>query len=361
MNIQQVDLLSVLGWTGMRRWASTNGGEWHGACPIHGGTDTLVVNPTPIDSDRGLWHCRRSDEGGDAIALCQHLHGDTYLEAIKRLDVTPQQGERVPPAPHAIEYDTQPCDAWRKRAAAFRDYAESCLWSDQGKRARDYLVHRGLDLDFCFVAGVGYNPEPLFAKRTAWGLDERLHDDGTPIKLWLPAGIVFPWHYQGEIWKINIRQLQTTQKMKYVNVSGSANLPYGIDWIVPRKPLVIVEGVIDALLVQQHCEGTDQHNLCIASAIAVGTTGGRRYPWITEIGKAVPLLNALDNDASGNEYSAFWQRYPQALRWLTEGKDVGEMAQAGANIRQWVYDGLEAYQATHTVDQATGVLSPAGF
>lgn len=348
MNLASVNLIDLLGWQNVRMFANTNGGEWHHSCPVHGGKDTLVVNPTPDDNDHGLWFCRKSHEGGDAIALCQHLYNDDFIQACERLrikrDETPKNKSAQDTTPN-IRNEPAPPALWQSCATAFWEYAQDQLWnSDVGKAGRTYLTIRGLDLDDALLAGVGYNPQPLFRDRSKWGLDEKFKEDGTtPVKLWLPAGLVFPWTYRGDLWRLSVRQLASDAKAKYVNISGSANLPFGMDWLVPHKPVLLVEGVFDALLAQQYANGSGDGTLCLASCLAIGTTGGQRLQWISEIARSAPVLVALDNDDAGEQYSAFWRRIPHSLRWAPIRKDVGEMAEAGDDIRSWVYEGLEAY------------------
>ena len=72
-----VDILELLagqpGERGLKRVASTNGGEWAGPCPLCGGEDRLRVWP---NADRpGAW-CRRCEASGDALSWQVRIGGD---------------------------------------------------------------------------------------------------------------------------------------------------------------------------------------------------------------------------------------------------------------------------------------------
>ena len=51
-----------------------------GPCPACGGTDRFSVTPA-----KRAWHCRRCANGGDVIALVQHLDGGNFLDAVQTL------------------------------------------------------------------------------------------------------------------------------------------------------------------------------------------------------------------------------------------------------------------------------------
>src|SRR5687768_8063014 len=132
---RSVDLLSLVGGsTKLRRVASTQGGEYAGACPFCGGADRFRVQPA-----RGLWWCRQCcDRWQDAIAYVQRRDGVDFREACARLgggDVSAvADTPRVVPL-EAPPDDPEPSGAWRAAALELIDQAEQTLWSDAGSRA----------------------------------------------------------------------------------------------------------------------------------------------------------------------------------------------------------------------------------
>lgn len=63
--------------------------EHNGPCPNPGcgGTDRFAVNLR-----KNIWICRASGVGGDAIALCRHLDGTSFLAAVETLTGRPPPG-----------------------------------------------------------------------------------------------------------------------------------------------------------------------------------------------------------------------------------------------------------------------------
>jgi DNA-binding PadR family transcriptional regulator len=78
---QHIDLLRIIGGD-LKRVASTNGGEYAGACPFCGGTDRFRVWP---HQDVPGWWCRGCEEKGDAIAFVQKRDGIGFLDACEQL------------------------------------------------------------------------------------------------------------------------------------------------------------------------------------------------------------------------------------------------------------------------------------
>lgn len=88
--VAQARAVSVLDELGRRGIALKRAGtEMVGPCPVCGGRDRFGVHLR-----KGLWHCRGSGLGGDAIALVQYLDGADFLAACETLTGTaPPRGE----------------------------------------------------------------------------------------------------------------------------------------------------------------------------------------------------------------------------------------------------------------------------
>jgi hypothetical protein len=227
-----------------------------------------------------------------------------------------------------------PSEAWQTPARAFVEWAQDTLWEAAHEVQLDYLQSRGLNALTVVNRQLGYNPRPIERSRAAWGLTP--HEDYGD-RLWLPRGIVLPWFVGPVLWKIQIRRDDTDDPQKrYYTVPGSANGLYGAAWLKPNRPAMLVEGVIDALAVQQ--EAGD-----VVAPLACGTTGARRAYWFSRLALASPVLLSFDNEGPGEAAAVYWQRIlgGSARRWLPTIKDPAAMLERGLNVRAWVQAGLE--------------------
>jgi len=146
------------------------------------------------------------------------------------------------------------------------------LFRPEGARALTYLRARGLTDDTLNRYNIGYNPQHIAEPHCEWGLpppsdpSQRIH---------VPRGITIPWFAGGALWRINVRRPVTTAQIaagqpKYLGPSGFGNALYNADSLDVHKPIVLVEGEIDALTVAQACRAT-------VAVVATGSTaGGRR-------------------------------------------------------------------------------------
>jgi hypothetical protein len=196
-----------------------------------------------------------------------------------------------------------------------------------------WLEQRGLTRSTIFAADIGYNDRDWYLTPASLGLD-REQD------VWLPKGLVFPWYVDDALWRVVIRR-PVDGSHKYHTVAGASelghnNCPYNINAIVPGKPVILVEGVLDAIAIQQVAGD-------IIAPVAVGTTGARRLHWLVRIAWASRVLVALDNDQAGASGAAWWldALREQASEWRPWWDDPAQMLQDGADVRQWIRDGLD--------------------
>jgi phage/plasmid primase-like uncharacterized protein len=87
------------------------GGRAVGPCPACGGKDRFSV-----DKRKNVFYCRRSDKGGDAIALVQYLQGADFLGAVEIIT-----GEAPPDGAATVTQD--PALLLARRAERDRDDA----------------------------------------------------------------------------------------------------------------------------------------------------------------------------------------------------------------------------------------------
>lgn len=386
---------------GMRYKARTGGGEWCGPCPTCGGFDRLVVNGTGGQDDRGLFWCRQCGASGDAVALVALLDGVTPGQAMQTLGVGMKPSGR-PGRYTAPRLQTEPIapaepppPAWRARALEVHAAAESALWSEAGATALAYLRKRGLSDDTIRAARLGYVHKGRMELRSLWGLA----NEGA-FSLPLHRGILIPYLVDGEIWRLEVRRPVTAQDWvcapgkflapgndatgavwralkrlpyasaakvareanwalaaveealawlagekliehpaRYVTVAGSSNAVWGTDAVVAGRPGVLVEGVLNALSVQQAAGD-------LVNCFAIGaTTHGRRVRWVVALGQCAGCLIATDADASASKGDAaadWWvgALAPQAVRWRPTRNDCNAMLTAGDDLRAWVLAGL---------------------
>jgi DNA primase len=320
------DLLTLIGADiALKKTAGTNGGEYHGPCPLCGGRDRLAVWP---NAPRPGWWCRSCGAGTDAIDYLRKVKGLSFRDACETIGRPLDQTEYVPVPPPPPDPCEPPCPLWQAEAQKLTAHTEATLWKPIGAKALDWLRARGFTDATIRVAGLGYLPSDEHNDRALWGIE------GDARPLWLPRGIVIPWRIAGVLWKVTIRR-PISGDDKYVTVSSSANALYNADALTVDRPAMLVEGVFDALAVQQAAGD-------LIAAVACGTTGARRVRWLTQLGRIREALVSLDADEAGDSHSAYWLEAlaPHAKRWRPAFDDAGAMLAAGADVRGWVLAGL---------------------
>lgn len=301
--------------------------EMAGPCPKCSGTDRFYVQEK-------FFACRGCHETrGDVIEFMQWAEGLDFKEACDRLggaDLPESDAPRRAPTPAGPEPLGPPCPKWQTRGRAFVAECQETLWSDAGSRALAWLEGRGLDGGHIAAAGLGYNDSDRYDPFDAWGLEPDPDKKG----LWLPRGVTIPWEINGDLWRVNIRR--PVGKPKYFSLAGFSNGLYLADLVGSAKPVVLVEGEIDALTICQYAGD-------VTTAAATGSTGGSRLArWIARLALAPVVLVAYDNEPNkGDKAAVYWiDALPNAKRWRPYWSDANQMAQDGADLRAWVLAGL---------------------
>jgi DNA primase len=333
----------------LRRTSSKHGGEYSGPCPLcRRGTDRFKVWPVLqrwacLGFKAGRAGCDRS---GDAIDYLRQRNGLSYADAQAQLGHTLAVCSVRSKAPQMLSISAPaqlrpPSAVWQARAAAWIEDCEANLAGPQGEGARTWLKRRGLTEVTIRRARLGYNPYDHHNERIDWGLPSS--DQECSRSVWLPRGIVIPWFVGGDIWRINVRRPLSPQQTardqpKYVGPAGFAPALFGADGLTPDKPVVLVEGEIDALTVTQVAGD-------LVAAVATGSTGGaRRARWVAQLALAPLVLVAFDADdnGAGHQAATWWLRLLVNGRRLhpVAGKDVNAMHTMGLDVRTWVQAGL---------------------
>jgi phage/plasmid primase-like uncharacterized protein len=319
----------------LRRAAGTNGGEYHGPCLFCGGHDRLRAWPEPANGDAPNWTCRQCGKGGDVINYVRYRDGVGYQEALRILGVSQPEPRDIANTVPAPQPTAPPCDAWQARMRRFVGWAQEQLWTDtgtyQGGSPLDYLRRRGLTDATIRSANIGYNPTKFYRRCRDFGLD----DDAQFV---LPIGIILPNEIDGALWGVAVRQSDGQKR----EIRGSVKALYGADTIQGNKPVMILEGAVDALAVQQQAG-----DVCAAVASG-GTKAAQKTHWLLQISRASHILVALDADGPGQEAASFWiSAFPEQARlWRPLWGDPAQMLQDGADLRSWVVAGVEGHALT---------------
>jgi DNA primase len=323
---------------GLKRTATTHGGEWAGPCPFCGGRDRFRAWPN--QGATGRYWCRACHKHGDGIQLLRERDGLSYRDACATLEVNPspsnfgtkngtRNGNAWEPRPA-----TTPGKAWTNRAGAFLGVCQRNLAGPSGAAGRSFLIGRGLKPETIEAGGLGWNPADIWESRESWGLPPEAKEDGRPRWVWLPAGLVIPCFAGGRLVRLRVRRPEPGDGPRYVIIPGSGMAPLtlgtGTVW-------VIVESELDAILLWQ--EAGD-----VCGVLSMGNAQTRPDAETHQTLRAAGLiLVALDTDQAGaREAWQWWTRqYKNVKRWpVPIGKDPSEAKQAGLDLRAWVMAGL---------------------
>ena len=337
---QSFDLATYLG-------LGANGGKV--LCPAHADTNPSMS----VYNAHGRWHyrCWACGVHGDSVAYLAHTHNLSRYEAARRIlskgarfpKVTGNQVANRPPA------YTNP--AWQFTVVEIIDHAHSELTSDRGREARAYLHSRGL------------NDATIVAHRLGWNCRTVVFDEveDFPQGLIIPRGIVVPWLLPGKHYSdrydpntdspvyagFNVRLLgypnlsdpSATRNgdpaPKYISAQGSTRIyPYPYSTLgLPGRPLLVLEGEVDALLATQ-CLGDRFNVVTWCSA-----TSDPAKVHVPDEFKTVPWYLLFDADPAGRSAARVWRSaYPGAriLAYPPGVKDFGELYQAPSLYRQWL-------------------------
>ena len=305
---------------------------------------------------------------GEAIGLSRHEADQTIRSAIKRgrgVLRGPEPGEysALPqrsylPKPPPAEDDSgwnapfvpdpsgcAPTGVWQQKAEAMVHYAREVLFNTPDAVA--WLADRGISEKAAKAWWLGWfggdkDGKDLFRPRESWGLGPALKDDGTPKKLWIPRGLVIPWVGVDGIYRIRIRRPEG--EPRYYVLPGST-----MDCLIlPRmgaRAYVVVESELDAVMI--HALADD-----LIAVVALGNSSRKPDAKVwTSLQCAARVLVSLDNDPAGRKATEWWLAHlpDTAMDYpAPSGKDPGDAFKAGADIQEWIREGLPAGWATQS-------------
>jgi DNA primase len=351
-----LDLLITEGFQ-PKKIASTNGGEYTGACPFCGGEDRFRIWPEAKGG--GQYWCRKCGKRGDAIQFLRDRDGLSYRDACMKLGVAPAMNHsakvsRMKKKATLKEKREPSGDKWRHQAGLYIETFQEWLWKEEQKDARDFLHSKGISDESIKSAGLGWNIVDRYLSREEWGIPAEMKPDGKPKKLWIPKGLVIPCYENQRIIRLRVRCAD--KRSKYVLIPGSDMRP--MVWNVEKKAVVIVESELDGLLLHQEVGD-------LVGVVALGSAQAKPDQETHDLLQNADLiLVALDSDDAGAK--AAWTFWPETYgckvkRWpCIRGKDPSEAWANGLDIRAWVMAGLPEKQSPEdpfsAADKATETI-----
>lgn len=338
-----------------KKMGSKDGGEYHGPCPLCGGA--LRFHIWPFQGSNGTYWCRDCGIKGDAIQYLRDVEGLNYRAACARLGEQPKQDDiystSKPAAKPSTEIQPRSCiepqQLWREHAVKIVVQAHAALLEDANQMK--WLSDRGISKETAVKYRLGWLAKDEYRIRTAWGLPDEIKADGKAKKLWLPAGLVIPYFLNCQLQRIRIRRPDGTPR--YYVTPGSSTAPMILS-SGNKSAVAVVESELDALSIISAAGD-------VVAAISLGNSTARPDAEADRVlSAAAIILVALDNDDSGRNESKKWPSwYRSAIRWpVPAGKDPGDAAKAGINLRMWILSALPISIQPPVAELKTAIPEP---
>lgn len=298
--------------------------QWASPCPFCQGTNRFVILPYgSVHNGKEMpphAFCRQCGAWVTAEMLLQKKEGISWHDAhaivegaksIEEVSTTGQRwsGKAKKLTPAIIE--GAPWQEWQWSAEWFYQTCKKILWSEQGEKALQWLRERGLSDESIDSHDFGFNPQDYMAD---WGTCEK-------IKLY--RGIVIPYLGEGQVWKIEFRRATNIKDQRYRTVAGSANALYGYEGLEFKGKAVMVEGVFDAVAMEQALRIADVAMVVVATG---STNGSWESRWKMKLALCDRVVVAMDSDEGGEKAARYWlRRLEDSRRWVPAHGDVNAM------------------------------------
>ena len=219
------------------------------------------------------------------------------------------------------------------------DSSERRLWLPEGLSTLAYLRRRGLGDDTIRMARLGWTP----------GIRLRTRDED---RYWTASGVVIPWLDGERLTLVKIRQPGGTRP-KYVEAFRDRTTifpaPSGIR---PGKPIVIVEGEFDALLLGQAIGD-------LASVVTLGSASARPDGITIERLLVAPVwFIAADADDAGDRCASGWPGRARRARPPVPYNDWTDFVEDSGNLRRWWTERLAGIENPETFTFAEAMNHP---
>jgi hypothetical protein len=331
-------------------------------CPFH-----EDKNPSlGIEPGKPWWRCYGCGEHGDAPKLVMKLKGVSFPEAIRVLAElsgivaaakawsrfptrlgnpdTPtlrQQPQAVSIQP-TISKPAKPATSPPERSSGLPSSeasslvieAQKRLWAPEGAKALSYLHGRGLSDETIKAVRLGVVNSVSIPTREG-------------DRCYRARGVVIPWFEGDRLVLLKIRQ-HPGDTPKYVEAYRDRPEVYpSLDVIQPGRPLIIVEGELDCLLLAQELDD-------LAAVVTLGSASSRPDPSLLgSLLAAAPWYLAHDADEAGDRSASGWPARAIRVRPPGPGKDWTDTAQVGVDLRRWWavrLSGTEAPSPTRDIE-----------
>lgn len=323
----KINILDLVG--GLKKVASTGGGEWAGPCPFCGGNDRFRVQPAA-----NIWLCRQCTNGAwrdlvDFIALRDNVKLAEAARIISggSLPATFPASREAQNKPKYYAYNP-PDSTWQAQALEAIAICEGNLYSDQGIKALAYLHKRGLSDQTIKRFRLGYSP-------------------GAEISgLWISHGITIPAIINKVVWYVKIR---TNKKdPKYLLVKGSKPAAvFNGDSLINKPFCLMVEGEFNAMIAYQETQFIND----ICGIGSMGSAGNR--PDLVKwgpyfIGRKV-ILALYDQDQAGESGAeALHETLGDCVKFAALPEGVGDLNDwhlAGGDINHWLANEMNFHKS----------------
>ena len=301
--------------------------QWSSPCPFCGGNDRFVILPYESTHNGKEMpphaFCRQCNAWVTAETLLQRKEGISWHEAHAIVEGTKSLDELTPGSHRysgktkkqltPAEVEGAPAQEWQWAARGFARMCKAALWSEVGEKALQWLRDRGLSDETIDAHDLGFCPQDHIAD---WGTGEK-------IKLY--RGIVIPYLGEDQLWKLETRRATNIKDQRYRTIAGSANALYGYGNLEFKGKSVMVEGVFDALCMEQALKEADIDGVAV---VATGSTDGSKVSrWKMKLALCDLVVVAFDNDAdgAGSNAAEYWlKRLPDSLRWTPPHGDIND-------------------------------------
>jgi len=297
-------------------------------CPFHDDQNPSFA----IEPGKPWWKCFGCSEHGDAATLVMKLQGVSFPEAVRWLaeqaGIVPASRNSTRPRPPAAKPGKAPAAAPDTPsglpvadALSLVTEAAGRLWTPEGAKALAYLKGRGL------------TEETIRSARLGWTLE-----------VWLPtregdryfreSGITIPWHENGRLACVNIRRAEGKEP-KYREAFRDRRTLFPDPAVIkPGKPLIIVEGELDCLLMAQELGD-------LASVVTLGSASSKPEGDIYLAMLPAPdWYLGHDADPAGDRAASGWPARAIRVRPPSRHKDWGELHAAGCNLIPYLWIGI---------------------
>jgi DNA primase len=287
------------------------GRKWVGLCPFH----TEKTPSFTVDEEKQLYHCFGCGVGGDIFSLIMERENLTFPEALKslaeRYHVPLPAHQRVRPEVLRLEEKL-----FKINELALGFFKKNLFNTQEGKKALEYLINRGLSDETIQTLKIGY------ALNSWTALIDFFQAKEVPVQLLEKGGLALPGSRPGEfrdrfrgrvifpIFSLTGRVVAfggrtvVDAEPKYLNspetpLYSKGKLLYGLNF---TKDAIRQEGT--AILVEGYTDFSSLYQAGITNVVA--SLGTALTPW--QVGQAMRFAQRLivnyDGDSAGRTAAA---------------------------------------------------------